>query len=85
MNSHEHLRPVDELTAAAGRHNTGFLVNDVAAAVAALDRVASINDGACTRRVEQRFSIATMVEAYERAYAEIFALPNQPPAARRTR
>jgi glycosyltransferase involved in cell wall biosynthesis len=50
---------------------TGLLVNDVPEAVAALDRVASISDNACRARVEQRFSIATMVEAYERVYAKI--------------
>jgi glycosyltransferase involved in cell wall biosynthesis len=53
---------------------TGFLVNDVAGAVRALDVVASIEDSACRKRVEERFSIATMVEAYERVYAKIFEL-----------
>jgi glycosyltransferase involved in cell wall biosynthesis len=53
---------------------TGFLVNDVASAVRALGRVPSIKDNACRRRVEERFSIATMVEAYERVYAKIFEL-----------
>ena len=53
---------------------TGFLVNDVAEAVRALDGVPSIQDNACRRRVEERFSIATMVEAYERVYARIFEL-----------
>jgi glycosyltransferase involved in cell wall biosynthesis len=53
---------------------TGFMVNDVAEAVRALDGVASIKDSACRRRVEERFSIATMVEAYERVYAKIFEL-----------
>ena len=51
---------------------TGFLVNDVASAVRALGRVPSIKDNDCRRRVEERFSIATMVEAYERVYAKIF-------------
>jgi glycosyltransferase involved in cell wall biosynthesis len=51
---------------------TGFLVNDVAGAVRALDAVASVKDSACRKRVEERFSIATMVEAYERVYAKIF-------------
>jgi glycosyltransferase involved in cell wall biosynthesis len=53
---------------------TGFLVNDVAEAVRALDSVPSIQDSACRRRVEERFSIATMVAAYERVYAAIFEL-----------
>jgi glycosyltransferase involved in cell wall biosynthesis len=51
---------------------TGFLVNDVAEAVKALDGVVSIQDSACRKRVEERFSIATMVAGYERAYAAIF-------------
>jgi glycosyltransferase involved in cell wall biosynthesis len=53
---------------------TGFLVNDVAQAVNALAAVPSLEDIACRRRVEERFSIATMVEAYERVYARIFEL-----------
>jgi glycosyltransferase involved in cell wall biosynthesis len=53
---------------------TGFLVSDVAEAVRALDGVASLQDRACRKRVEERFSIATMVEAYERVYAKIFEL-----------
>lgn len=53
---------------------TGFLVNDVAAAVRVLDSVPSIKDNACRKRVEDKFSIATMVEAYERVYAKIFQL-----------
>jgi glycosyltransferase involved in cell wall biosynthesis len=53
---------------------TGFLVNGVASAVRALDGVPSIKDHACRKRVEDKFSIATMVEAYERVYAKIFEL-----------
>jgi glycosyltransferase involved in cell wall biosynthesis len=53
---------------------TGFLVTDVSGAVTALARVATIDDSGCRRRVEERFSIATMVEAYERVYARIFLL-----------
>jgi glycosyltransferase involved in cell wall biosynthesis len=51
---------------------TGFLVNDVAEAVKALDSVPSIQDSACRKRVEERFSIATMVAGYEKVYAAIF-------------
>ena len=50
---------------------TGFLVNSVEEAVAALDRIPEIDRRACRRRVEERFSIATMVEGYERVYREI--------------
>ena len=53
---------------------TGFLVNDVAEAVKALDGVPSIQDDACRRRVQERFSLVTMVEAYEKVYARIFEL-----------
>jgi glycosyltransferase involved in cell wall biosynthesis len=53
---------------------TGFLVNDVAGAVKALEAVPTLEDIACRRRVEERFSIATMVEAYARVYATIFEL-----------
>jgi glycosyltransferase involved in cell wall biosynthesis len=53
---------------------TGFLVNDVAEAVKALDGVPSIKDDACRQRVEERFSLVTMVEAYEKVYARIFEL-----------
>jgi glycosyltransferase involved in cell wall biosynthesis len=56
---------------------TGFLVNDVTGAVRALDGVPSLQDNACRRRVEERFSIATMVEAYERVYARIFELESK--------
>jgi glycosyltransferase involved in cell wall biosynthesis len=53
---------------------TGFLVNNVGQAVDALGRVAGIDRTACRKRVEQRFSIETMVEAYERVYWTIFEL-----------
>jgi glycosyltransferase involved in cell wall biosynthesis len=51
---------------------TGFLVNDVNEAVLALQGVAGIDRQACRDRVRQRFSIETMVAAYERVYATIF-------------
>ena len=53
---------------------TGFLVNNVAEAVQALERLPEINRQACRSRVEQRFSIETMVRGYERVYARIFEL-----------
>jgi len=42
--------------------------------VKALDGVPSIKDDACRQRVEERFSLVTMVEAYEKVYARIFEL-----------
>jgi glycosyltransferase involved in cell wall biosynthesis len=53
---------------------TGFLVASVEEVVLALERVHEIDRSACRRRVQQCFSIDTMVEAYERVYATIFAL-----------
>jgi len=51
---------------------TGFLVNNVREAVQALDRVDEIDRRACRRRVQERFSIETMVEGYERVFQTIF-------------
>jgi len=53
---------------------TGFLVASVGETVKALDRVHEIDRSACRQRVQQCFSIETMVEAYERVYADIFDL-----------
>jgi glycosyltransferase involved in cell wall biosynthesis len=51
---------------------TGFLVKNVQEAVQALGRIGEIESSACRRRVQRRFSIETMVEAYERVYQTIF-------------
>jgi len=51
---------------------TGFLVRDVAEAVRALERLPEIDPRACRRRVQQCFSIDTMVDGYERVYSTIF-------------
>jgi glycosyltransferase involved in cell wall biosynthesis len=56
---------------------TGFLVNTAEEAVDALRRIGEIDPGACRNRVQQRFSIETMVEAYERVYATIFELESK--------
>ncbi len=53
---------------------TGFLVSTVNEAVHALKRVGEIDPQACRTRVQKRFSVLTMVEAYERVYARIFDL-----------
>ena len=52
--------------------NTGFLVNSVDQAVQALARLFEIDSRACRQRVQECFSIATMVAAYEHVYATIF-------------
>ena len=51
---------------------TGFLVSDVNEAVHALERLPVIDRKACRRRVQERFSIDTMVDGYERVYRTIF-------------
>jgi len=53
---------------------TGLLVSDVAEAVRAVGRISEIDRCACRSRVQQHFSIATMVEGYERVYSKIFDL-----------
>jgi glycosyltransferase involved in cell wall biosynthesis len=53
---------------------TGFLVNNVNEAVLALGRLSEIDRRACRQRVQQCFSIETMVEGYEQVYATIFDL-----------
>lgn len=50
---------------------TGFLAGSVAEAVRYLERVPEIDRRACRRRVEQCFSVDTMVEQYERVYATV--------------
>jgi glycosyltransferase involved in cell wall biosynthesis len=61
---------------------TGFLVRDVAGAVSALERLAEIDPEACRRRVQQCFSIDTMVDGYERVYSVIFGLEGDREAGR---
>ncbi len=53
---------------------TGFLVNDVLEAARALTRLGEIDRNACRQRVQDCFSIETMVEAYEQVYRKIFEL-----------
>ncbi|MHC4905950.1 MAG: glycosyltransferase family 4 protein [Planctomycetota bacterium] len=56
---------------------TGFLVTNVDEAVEAVKKIDIIEISACRRRVEECFSIPTMVEAYEKVYAEIFKLEEE--------
>jgi glycosyltransferase involved in cell wall biosynthesis len=53
---------------------TGFLVNNVNEGVRALERIPQIDRASCRQRVQEHFSIETMVEAYEQVYASIFDL-----------
>jgi glycosyltransferase involved in cell wall biosynthesis len=53
---------------------SGFLVTSVADAVARVRDIPAIDRAACRQRVQQRFSIETMVGAYERVYQTVFEL-----------
>jgi len=53
---------------------TGFLVKNVREAALALERLGEIDRRVCRQRVQERFSIPTMVESYERVYRTIFDL-----------
>ena len=53
---------------------TGFLVDTVSQAAQAVLRLGDIDPANCRQRVQQRFSVETMVKAYERVYARIFEL-----------
>ena len=52
---------------------TGFLVNSVEEALAALKRLPEIDRTACRRRVEEHFSMAAMVSRYEEVYDRILS------------
>ena len=51
---------------------TGFLVNSVDEAVAAVGKIDTIDRKKCRRRVEENFTIDKMVSGYEKVYEEIF-------------
>ncbi|MBN2316224.1 MAG: glycosyltransferase family 4 protein [Sedimentisphaerales bacterium] len=51
---------------------TGYLVNNVDEAVAAVGQIDRIDRTLCRRRVEENFAIDKMVDGYEKVYAEIF-------------
>lgn len=53
---------------------TGFLVNTVEEGAQALKRLGTIQPCICRERVQQYFSIGSMVEGYERVYHKIFEL-----------
>jgi glycosyltransferase involved in cell wall biosynthesis len=50
---------------------TGFVVSDVEAAAAAVDKISAIDRGACRSRVERLFSIEAMVDGYLEVYESI--------------
>ena len=53
---------------------TGFLVTNVLEANASLALVPEIDRTACRQRVEERFSVEAMVNAYEEVYSRIFSM-----------
>jgi len=50
---------------------TGWLVDDVEAAVSAVGRLDELDRAACRRRVAERFSVERMVEGYLQVYEEL--------------
>jgi glycosyltransferase involved in cell wall biosynthesis len=56
---------------------TGILVNNVNEAVQALQHISEIDRTACREHVVKRFSIETMVVAYEQVYEAIFNLESK--------
>ena len=56
---------------------TGFLVNSVDEAVAALGKIDNIDRKKCLQRVEENFTIDKMVSGYEKVYEEIFRRESQ--------
>lgn len=64
------LGPVPEVVADG---ETGFVVDDLDAAVVAVDRLGEIDRVACRARVQERFSVDRMVEGYLRVYEGVLA------------
>jgi glycosyltransferase involved in cell wall biosynthesis len=56
---------------------TGFLVTNVDGAAQAVKKIDTIDRNACRKRVEECFSIPTMVKAYEKVYMDIFKLEEE--------
>ena len=54
---------------------TGFLVDDVPGAVAAVDRAATLDRAAIRAQAVARFGIARMVDEYLQAYAAVVGRP----------
>ncbi len=50
---------------------TGWLVDDLDAAVAAVGRLGELDRAACRRRVEERFSVEQMVAGYLQVYEQL--------------
>ncbi len=50
---------------------TGFVVSDLDAAAAAVERIGAVDRAAVRKHVEARFSVDRMTDAYLRAYQEV--------------
>lgn len=61
---------------------TGFLVDDVDAAVGAVRGLARLDRRACRGDAERRFSAARMVADYERLFSEVSGVALEPPPRR---
>ncbi|MGZ8688735.1 MAG: glycosyltransferase family 4 protein [Gaiellaceae bacterium] len=59
---------------------SGFLVSDAEGAIAAVDRVPSLDRAAIRARAVARFGVARMVAAYLDAYALVLGRPSRPGA-----
>jgi glycosyltransferase involved in cell wall biosynthesis len=53
---------------------TGFLVDDVTGAVAAVERAATLDRAVIRARAVARFGVARMIDEYLEAYAEVLRL-----------
>jgi len=58
---------------------TGFVCDDIEAAVARVPQLADLSRAACRRHVESTFSIERMIDRYLAAYAEALRLGTPPP------
>ena len=56
---------------------TGYLVNNVEQAAHAVEKIDKIDRRNCRLRVEQNFTIESMVKGYEKVYEEIFKRENK--------
>jgi glycosyltransferase involved in cell wall biosynthesis len=56
---------------------TGFLVDDVEGAVAAVESVGGLRRADCRADVEQRFTAERMVDAYEELFLKVASAANR--------
>jgi glycosyltransferase involved in cell wall biosynthesis len=61
---------------------TGFLVDDVAEAVAAIARVGTLSRDGCRIAAENRFSVGRMAASYAQTYSALVATTSPPGSAR---